>query len=134
MRKRSFTLIEVLIALALVSISLPLLLAPFYYEIRHLELYKKSVQREEDLLTLKTSLFEALHMKKIRISDEVLGQEKEVDPALLPPAFPKAYYILKRIKPEKLVDPMPKVELLSITIGFKDDKKVQYPLYIAWEK
>jgi hypothetical protein len=111
-----------------------LLIAPFFYEIRHLEIYKKSVQREEDLFTLKSALFEALHLKKIRISEDILDQWKEVDPALLPPTFSKAYYNITRIKPEKLTDTMPKVQLLSLTLKLENDSKEQYPLYIAWEK
>lgn len=134
MKRRSFTLLEVLIALVLITTALPLLITPYFYEMVHSSHYRKTIQREEQQATLHAALFEALHFKKLKLSEAQLKEWKQVDPSWVPAGMPKAFYKLDRLKPEKLTEVMPKVELWSITLRWEDDKNEQNPLYIVLEK
>lgn len=134
MKKRSFTLLEVLIALLLITTALPLLISPYLHEMIHASYYNKMLQREEERSMLRAAFFEALHLKKLKLSDALLDKWNEVDPSWLPQGFPKASYKFTRIKPEKLSDPMPKVELWALILKWQDEKSEPNPLYIVLEK
>lgn len=133
-KRRSFTLLEVLIALLLITTALPMLISPYFHEMIHSTFYKKAMQREEQKSMLQVAFFEALHYKKLKLADTLLDKWNEVDPSWLPQGFPKASYKFIRIKPEKIAEQPPKVELWALILKWQDDKNEQKPLYIVLEK
>lgn len=134
MKKRPFTLLEVLVALLLITTALPLLIAPYFYEMLHSSNYRKALLREDQQFKLQAALFEAMHLKKLKPLDTNLEEWKQVDPSWLPAAFPKAFYQFTRVKPEKIKEPLPKVELWALTIRWEDEMKAQNPIYITVER
>lgn len=67
-QRRAFTLLEVLIALALVALALPLLIAPFLYTARDFQENVEKLKMERVAQWALTSLLADLHQKKIATS------------------------------------------------------------------
>ena len=111
-RQRPFSLLEVLIGLALVTIALPLLLAPFFYEATNLEEGRKQLKAAEALNASFAIVLEALHAKKIPLENTPEAEWLQ---------YEKIAYKLKRIRPEE-PEKEADVELWQLTLkGLKNN-------------
>lgn len=91
-KKRAFSLLEVLICLALISIALPLLVAPFLYESANLSEEIKLNRENRKTASHLAALLEAFHTKKLLLVEtpkQEWGQYEGIP------------YQLKKIAPEE---------------------------------
>jgi Tfp pilus assembly protein FimT len=114
-RRRRFTLLEVLIALVLITTALPLLTAPYFYESLNLMQATKARRLENDLKKAKALILESIHTKQLNPFTETRGEWKKVQ------TMPAADYLFTRVKP-KPDDAEEKVELWELSLRIKDLK------------
>lgn len=114
-RHRSFTLLEVLIALVLITIALPLLTAPYFYEALNLMQSTKARRLEQNLQQAKATLLEAIHTKQMNPFSEPKGEWTKLE------TMPAVDYRFTRQKP-KSDEESEALELWEISLRIKDLK------------
>lgn len=114
-QRRSFTLLEVLIALVLITTALPLLTAPYFYEALNLMQSTKARRLEQNLQRAKVHLLEAIHTKQLNPFTEAKGEWIRLE------AMPNVDYQFTRKKP-KPEDDSEKLELWEMRLRIKEWK------------
>lgn len=115
LRRQHFTLLEVLIALVLITTALPLLIAPYFFESLNLMQATKARRLETDLQKAKALLLESIHTKQLNPFTETKGEWKKVE------TMPTADYRFTRLKP-KPEEAEEKIELWELSLKIKDLK------------
>lgn len=131
-RLRFFSLIEVLIALSLVALALPLLTLPYFYGIKNMAEIRQSLDHERLAQQIITRLYVELHQGMIP-----LARLKEKTPFDVPEewmegvrAFP-ATYLFKELESE---DPdKPELKQVELTLG-NPPLKFNYQLVVIPSK
>ncbi len=116
-KKRPFSLLEVLIALTLISVSIPILINPYLFEVLNLNESERIMRQERTLSTLKAVLFEALHTGKIAVKEEDQNKWQEIDPTWT--SLKGKFTLTLNRKKE---DEAKRVELWNLTIALEGSK------------
>lgn len=113
--RRSFTLLEVLIALVLITIALPLLTAPYFYEALNLMQSTKARRLEQSLQQAKAQILESIHAKQLNPFGEPKGEWRKLE------TMPSVDYRFTRQKP-KTDEEAASLELWEMSLRIKELK------------
>lgn len=102
-KKQYFTLLEVLMAMVLVVVAFPLLIAPYFYSFKDIQENMEAMQVEKASRIAAANFFIDLHLGKIALSSVEENQEHPIPASWFQEAFPKTefegVYRMVRIEP-----------------------------------
>lgn len=123
-RKSFFSLLEVLIAILLVTFSIPLLIAPFLYTVRNYEADIKDAYLEKAAIFALAGFLEDLQRGQKVLSDGEVNPAKEEWFSKISPFIPgfTVTYILQRLKPSANSDEeeTQNIELWQVVFTFQN--------------